>query len=383
MSEYDFIIAGCGICGSVIARYIAEVMDKRVLLLEKREHIAGNMYDYRNEEGILVHRYGPHIFHTNNKEVFDFITKYGEWTPYYLQCQVFMKGKYTPSPFNLQTIDDFYSPAEAQELKSIIAQQYPRQDRATIIELLNSENNAVREYAQFLFDSDYSLYTAKQWGVDPGEIDISVLKRVPVLFNYDTGYFSDTYQCMPSEGYTVFFEKLLQHENIEIRVNTDVLTHLDISKGHVCYEGNRIPLIYTGPIDALFEFDQGLLPYRSLRFEWKTVPVSSFQNAAVVAYPEATGYTRITEYNKLPKQNTASSTYAIEYPLQYTRQCKAEPYYPVLTKQGMDSYKKYNARAQSIEDLYLCGRLAEFQYYNMDQAIERAFYICKTLDKRY
>lgn len=382
MYAIDTIVVGAGLTGATIARYIADEMNKKVLIIEKRDHIGGNLYDYVNEQGILVHQYGPHTFHTNKKELYDFICKYSEWDMYRLTCGAVIDGKYTPTPFNFTTIDDFFEHDKAEAIKRAIKAAYPNQDKATVLELLKHSDNLIREFAQFLYEKDYSLYTAKQWGISPEEIDPSVLKRVPVRFNYEIGYFDDIYQVMPHISYTSFFEKLLEHPNIRIETSSDFIKMAQVQDNCIVFRGNvfRGMIIYTGAIDELLGYRYGELPYRSLEFEWKNEDVKSFQEAPVVAYPQAEGYTRITEYTKLPVQDMGEkTTYAIEYSIPFYKGMKKEPYYPVLTKESQKLYNLYEHDAQLINNLYLCGRLADFKYYNMDQALERALELCKRL----
>lgn len=381
---YNAIVVGCGISGAVVARYLAEQMNQKVLVIDRRSHIGGNMYDYKDEHGILVHQYGPHTFHTKKKELYDYMCKYADWEEYHLTCGAVINGKYTPTPFNFQTIDDFYEKDQASAIKQAIKEAYPGSEFATVLELLHHKNSLIREYAQFLFENDYSLYTAKQWGVSPKEIDPSVLKRVPIRFSYEVGYFDDTYQVMPKKSFTDFFENILNHSNITVSLNTEAKTVINLNKesreimynDHV-FEGQ---VIYTGPIDELFDYKYGILPYRSLRFEWKSEQKSSFQDAPVVAYPQADDFTRITEYTKLPVQSADGwTTYAIEYSLPYKKGMKAEPYYPVLTEESKEIYQRYLKNVKEYTNLFLCGRLADFQYYNMDQALEKALQVCRAI----
>lgn len=384
MQNYDAVVVGCGLSGAVVARYLAEEKGKKVLILDRRAHIGGNMYDYRNELGILVHEYGPHTFHTTKKELYDYMCRFGEWEDYKLTCGAVINGKYTPTPFNFQTVDDFFPREKAEQIKAAIKRAYPHQDKATVLTLLTHEEPLIREYAQFLFDNDYSLYTAKQWGVAPETIDPSVLKRVPIRFSYDVGYFDDAYQVMPKVSYTAFFEKLLAHPGIECRLGEDAMEHLalDEQKKIVRFDGQdgNVRIIFTGAIDELFGYRYGQLPYRSLRFEWENHNTDSFQDAPVVAYPQAEGFTRITEYTKLPVQKTdGRTTCAVEYSLPYQPGAKQEPYYPVLTEVSEKQYETYRKEAETYRNLYLCGRLADFKYYNMDQALSRALELCSLL----
>jgi UDP-galactopyranose mutase len=358
---------------------MAEELDKKVLVLEKRSHIAGNAYDERMEDGILVQKYGPHIFHTNNESVYKFITNYGQWIPFTLKCEVLMNGITTPSPFNLQTIDSFYSPEDARNLKNAIKQEYPNNNSITIVELLKSSNKLLQQYARMLFDNDYSPYTAKQWGIEPSEIDISVLNRVPVRFDYTNRYFDDKYECLPEISYTDFFEKLLSHRNIDIQLNTNALDCMRVDTQDYCvYYNNQaldIPVVYTGALDALLEYKYGVLPYRSLRFKYETKDIPSFQNVPVVAHPQAKDFTRITEYTKLPVQTDHIKTIiAYEYPVKVdvNNANSIEPYYPIINESNLSMYDQYAKLIDDIPNLFLCGRLADYKYYNMDNAVVRA-----------
>lgn len=379
---YDAIVVGCGLSGATVARYLAEKLNRKVLVLERRDHIGGNMYDYKDAYGIWVHKYGPHTFHTKKRKLFEYVCKYAEWKKYTLTCGAVIDGRYTPTPFNFQTIDDFFEKSKAQKIKDAIQKEYSNQNNATVLEMLNHQNIFIRQFAEFLFEKDYSLYTAKQWGISPREIDPSVLKRVPIRFSYDIGYFDDEFQFMPKVSYTHFFERLLDHPNIEIRLNYDFLEHADLREKRIYFEKDVFDgiVIYTGAIDELFDCKFGRLPYRSLEFEWKTDTIKSFQEAPVVAYPQADGFTRITEYTKLPVQEVGErTTYAIEYPIPYKRGIKMEPYYPVLTRESEQVYNIYKRETEQFNNLYLCGRLADFKYYNMDEALERALSVCEKL----
>lgn len=383
IENYDALIVGCGLTGCVIARYLAEEKNKKVLILERRNHIGGNMYDYIDDNGVRVHQYGPHVFHTYTPELMHYMEKYSTWNDFPITCQVYMKDKFTPSPFNYQTIDDYYSKEEAERLKEAIRQEYPGRDKATIVELLESKNPIIKAYADFLFESDYSLYTAKQWGISPSEIDPSVLKRVPVLFSYKDGYFDDTYQKVPVNGYVGFFDNLLEHEKIDYILGIDAKEYLSVDEKKVCWNQKElnIPVVYTGAIDELINCKYGKLPYRSLKFVWNTEHNSHFQQAALVAYPEVEGYTRITEYNHFPNQvqENLKSSLAFEYPLMYDENKDIEPYYPVLTAESIELFEKYKEELNNVDNLFLCGRLAEFKYYNMDQALQSALDACKNV----
>lgn len=369
------LVVGCGLSGAVVARHLAEA-DRKVVIWERRNHIGGNMYDYVDEHGILVHKYGPHTFHTRKKELFDYMNRFCEWQEYRLTCGAQIDGICTPTPFNFKTIDDFYTPEDAAKLKRRIAAVFPGRSTATVVEVLECADPMVRGYAEFLFAKDYSLYTAKQWGVSPAEVDPSILKRVPLRFSYEEGYFDDEYQVMPKTSFTDFFRNLLDHANITVELGVEALDHLSISDdGRTLLLDRKdvdFPVVYTGALDELFRHSEGPLPYRSLRFEWKYEEKESIQPYPVVAYPQEEGFTRMVEFKKLPVQDVKGSTYEVEYPLTYESGSGAEPYYPLLTEDSQKQYVRYAEKAKQIKHLYCCGRLADFKYYNMDQALEKA-----------
>lgn len=366
------LVIGCGLCGGVMARHMAE-QGKKVIIWERRNHIGGNMYDYMDEHGFLVQKYGPHTFHTKKRELYDYMCRYEQWKPYKLICGAVWDGKYTPTPFNFTTIDTFFSLEKAERLKDKLAKAFAGQSTATVVEVMGCPDPDIREYAEFLFQNDYAPYTAKQWGVPPSEIDPSVLKRVPLRFSYQEGYFDDDYEVMPLHSFTDFFKNMLRHPNIQVELGVEALEHLRVEGERLYLDGvaAEIPVVYTGALDELFGGIYGWLPYRSLKFEWKYTRQDSFQPAPVVAYPQERGFTRITEYKKLPAQNKPGSSYAVEYPIAYREGAKLEPYYPVLTEESQRQYAQYKALADKIPNLICCGRLADFKYYNMDQALER------------
>ena len=374
------LIIGCGLSGAVIARELAE-QGKKVEIWERRDHIGGNMYDYVDEHGFLVQKYGPHTFHTNKKFLYDYMCRFEQWQDYKLTCGAVWDGKYTPTPFNFSTIDTFFPEKKAKLLKEKLKAAYAGREFATVVEVLENPDPDIRGYAEYLFQNAYAPYTAKQWGVSPAEIDPSILKRVPLRFSYGEGYFDDFYQVMPIHSFTRFFENLLGHPNITVKLGVNALDRLSVSSDSLLLDGvnTTIPVIYTGALDELFGHIYGRLPYRSLRFEWKYTERDSVQLAPVVAYPQEKDYTRITEYKKLPAQNRPGSSYAVEYPLPYQDGTYMEPYYPILTEASQKQYAQYCELADRIPSLIPCGRLADFKYYNMDQALEVALKKCTAL----
>lgn len=376
MPYFDILVVGCGLSGAVIARELAEQGNK-VCVIERRNHIGGNMYDYVDDNGCLVSLYGPHTFHTKKKELYEYMCRYGKWQDFKLTCGAVINGKYTPTPFNFKSIDVFFDGEKAKKIKDAIKYEYPNKDTASITELMNHKNLLIKEYAWFLFKNDYCLYTAKQWGISPKEIDPVVLERVPVRFNYEIGYFDDDFQVMPTTSFTDFFHNLLTHSNIEVHLNVNALEwiFLDEQTYNIFIQGKKFngKVFFTGAIDELFGYKYGKLPYRSLRFEWKFANKKSFQEAPVVAYPQVKDFTRITEYTKIPVQDIGEKTvYAVEYSLPYEVGESMEPYYPVLTGESKNMYERYKRESKRYSKLIVCGRLGDFKYYNMDQALERA-----------
>lgn len=388
--NYDYVVVGAGLSGGIIARKLAENHNKRVLIVEKRDHLAGNLFEYIDGSGFTIQKYGPHVFHTNNDAVYDFITAFCQPVPYRTKCEAVIDGISTPSPFNFKTIDQFYSSDEAVKLKRELREQYGDKKSVPVVEMLSSPIESIRSYATMLYEKDYKLYTAKQWGLDPSEIDPSVLKRVPIALSYRDTYFYDKYEFLPKSGFNDLFSKIIDHENIDTLLNTDALPHItiDYKTKRILWDSEETRLIYTGPIDELFGRVYGILPYRSLKFEIREKRIESFQNAFIVAYPQETGFTRITEYSKLPykrksRRRIVSTSFAVEWPVPYDKKLGTEPYYPVLTKASMEINEKYQALARQFYNLTVCGRLADFKYYNMDEAVIRALVVFDYMEKKY
>lgn len=378
--KYDYIIIGSGLSGCVAARKLAD-NGKKILVVERKKHGGGNLFDEKNEDGILIQRYGPHTFHTNNDYVIEFITKFAEFVSYEMKCEVKIDDVITPSPFNFKTIDQFYSQEEAIKLKNKLIKAYPN-GLATVVELLESNDEDIKKYAQMLFDKDYSLYTSKQWGISPSEVDPSVLKRVPVEFSYYDRYFHDKFEALPKGGFMKLIENLLDSPNIDIVLNEDGLKHISFKEDKVLYGNELTNIIFTGPVDELFKYKYDRLPYRSLRFEYETHSTSSYQTSAIVAYPSHDyEFTRITEYTKLPFQKNDKTVIAKEYPLLFNEKSNNEPYYPIPTTKSAEMYENYRLEANKYNNLFLLGRLAEYKYYNMDQCVLNALNLADKLIK--
>lgn len=354
--KYDYLIAGAGFAGSVMAERIASQLNKKVLLVEKRDHIGGNAYDEFDRHGILIHKYGPHIFHTNSKEVFDYLSQFTQWIPYEHKVLAKLNGAVYPIPINRVTINKLYnlnlnSDKEVEEFYSRV-----KEKRSPI---LNSEDIIVNQVGIDLFEKFFKHFTKKQWNLEPRELSPSVCGRIPVRTNDDCRYFTDKYQFMPKDGYTKMFEKLLENKNIEIVLNTDykeLLNAITFDK-----------LIYTGPIDYFFDYKFGKLPYRSIRFEYTNYKQEYFQENSVINYVAGESYTRVTEYKYLTGQKSGSTTVSYEFP-----EMNGEPYYPTLTESSKEIFNKYKQEAGKIKNVHFTGRLANFQYYNMDQVVAAA-----------
>ncbi len=359
---FDYLIVGAGFAGSVLAERLASQSNKTVLLLDKRNHIGGNAYDYYNEDGILVHKYGPHIFHTNALPVVEYLSQFTAWRPYQHRVLASVDGQLVPIPINLNTINTLYglnlTSFQLEEFFASVAE--PRESIRT------SEDVVVSKVGQSLYEKFFRNYTRKQWGLDPSELDASVTARVPTRTNRDDRYFTDTYQLMPLHGYTRLFEKMLSHPNIKIMLNTDYREMVDT----ISYR----EVIYTGPIDEFFHYCYGHLPYRSLDFEFQTLNTPVQQPVAVVNYPNDYAYTRSTELKYLTGQEHAKTTLVYEYP-----KAQGDPYYPIPRPENTEMYKQYKVLAEATEGVHFVGRLATYKYYNMDQVIAQALSVFNKL----
>lgn len=354
--EYDYLIVGAGFAGSVLAERLAAGLDKKVLVIDRRPHVGGNAYDFYNEDGILIHQYGPHIFHTNSEKVLEYLSQFTEWRPYEHRVLAHVDGLLVPIPINLTTLSRLYgrsfTPEEAQDFLAARAVAVPQ--------VRTSEDVVISTVGRELYEKFFRGYTRKQWGLDPSDLDKSVAARVPTRTSMDDRYFMDTYQCMPLNGYTRMFDNMLDHPNITVAT---AMSFADV-KSSVQY-GH---LVYCGPIDEFFDYRYGSLPYRSLRFQHVTLDQAQFQPAAVVNYPsEDVPYTRITEYKYLTGQSHAKTSLTYEFP-----SSSGDPYYPVPRPENAELFRKYQALADDTPSVTFVGRLATYRYYNMDQVVAQA-----------
>jgi UDP-galactopyranose mutase len=356
---FDYMVVGAGFAGSVMAERLASAYDKKVLVVEKRPHIAGNAYDHYNDDGLLVHKYGPHIFHTNSQDVFDYLSRFTEWRPYQHRVLASVDGQLMPIPINLTTINQYFGlNLTAFDVEEFLQKLAEKRDT-----IKTSEDVIITKVGRELYEKFFKNYTRKQWGLDPSELDSTVIARIPVRSNRDDRYFSDKYQVMPKHGYTRMFERLLDHPNIKVMLNTDYNEVKDI----IPYK----EMIYTGPVDAYFDYCYGKLPYRSLQFRHETHSREKFQEAPVVNFPNEYPYTRCTEFKALTGQEHPKTAVVYEYPT-----AEGDPYYPVPRPENAELYRKYERLARDTQGVHFVGRLATYKYYNMDQVVAQALTLC-------
>ena len=384
---FDVLTAGAGYAGAVAARALAE-QGKRVLVLERRPHIGGNAYDRLDDAGVLIHQYGPHIFHTNNKEVFDWLSRFTQWRDYQHRVVANIPdekgGRMTyPVPFNLTSLETAFGPEEGKRLGDKLIAAYGAEKKVTILELRQNPDPEIAALADYVYEHVFVHYTMKQWGQKPEDIDPATTARVPVFLSRDDRYFQDAYQGMPLEGYTPMFEKMLDHPNITVELGADALDRLDLSGDRIKVDGEPFdgPVIYTGQADELFGFKYGPLPYRTLDFRFETLERDDFQNGyGTVNYTVDQDYTRITEFKHLTGQKVPGKTTIVkEYSKAYAGIFGEIPYYAIINPENNALYGQYKALAEGFDNLHLLGRLAEYKYYNMDAIAARALELAKEL----
>lgn len=371
---FDSIIVGCGFAGAVVARELAERGDQKVCILEKRDHVGGNCYDLYDENGILIHQYGPHIFHTNLEHVYEYLSRFTNWYHFKHEVVANIHGTYMPVPFNLNTLKQVYGEQKACELREKLVNTYGMGSRVPILKLRENSDPDIQAIAEYVYHNIFLYYTMKQWGQKPEDIDPSVTARVPVLISEYNGYFQDKYQGMPLEGFTPLFDKMLDHPNITVRLNSDANALLSLNNGKVYFDGELFTgkVIFTGPIDEFFDHCYGKLPYRSLHFVFEHHDIEEYQPKSVVNYTVSEEYTRITEFKKLTGQLKEDTTIMKEYPRVYTGEKGQIPYYAIINPENMELYAKYTKLLEEYPNFYLLGRLAEYKYYNIDAIVDKA-----------
>ena len=365
--RYDYLIVGAGFAGSVLAERLASQHGARILLIDRRGHVGGNAYDELNADGILYHKYGPHIFHTNSDQVVEYLSQFTEWRPYEHRVRAVVRDQLVPIPINRTTLNLLFG----LDLKTDDdAAAYLASRAEPVDDIRTSEDVVVNAVGRELYELFFQGYTRKQWGLDPSELDKSVTARIPTRTNTDDRYFTDTFQAMPAEGYTKMFERMLDHPLIEVRTGVDFREIRDqVDYGH---------LIFTGPIDEYFDFRFGKLPYRSLKFDHQTHEVERFQETGTVNYPSPEiPYTRISEYKHLTGQQAPVTTITYEYP-----SAEGDPYYPIPRAENQELFKRYEALGDETEGVTFVGRLATYRYYNMDQIVGQALATFRRLDEK-
>lgn len=353
--NYKYVVVGAGLAGLTVAERIANVMNEKVLVIEKRSHIGGNVYDSYNEDGILIHNYGPHIFHTNDKEVYQYLSGFTKWNDFWHRVLTYVDGNLVPMPITVETINKLYN----LNLNCFEVEEFLKKQAVDLEEIRTSKDVALSKVGQDIYEKIFETYTKKQWGIDPAELDTSVIARIPIRLNRDTRYFADKYQGMPTHGYTRMCENMVKNKNIKLLLNTDYKEIID----DLSYD----MMIYTGAADEYYDFKYGKLSYRSINFVFETHDREEYQEAPVVNYPNDYDFTRITEFKKMSGQEHRKTTICKEFPTS-----EGEPYYPFPTKSCKAQYALYQEEIQKEEKVIFIGRLAEYRYYNMDGVVRRA-----------
>lgn len=373
---YDMIVVGAGYAGSVCARRVAEGAGFRVAVLERREHIAGNAYDYVNDEGILVHKYGPHIYHTYSERVHEFLSRFTKWTDYQHKVLANIHGTLMPVPFNHTSLKLAFGEDRGEELYRKLVDTFGEDKKVPIMELRQKNDPDLQEVADYVYENVFLYYTMKQWGQTPDQIDPSVTGRVPVFIGDDDRYFPQApYQGMPEDGYTVLFEHMLDHDLIDVFVGVDArdIFTLDENNVSVCGKVYGGEIVYTGPLDELFNLDLGALPYRTLDMQFETLEQDQFQPVGTVNYTTSEDFTRITEFKNMTGQVVPGKTTIMkEFSHAYEPGGGQTPYYAIIDPKNRALYERYLERVQNLTNFHPVGRLAEYRYYDMDAVTDSA-----------
>ncbi|MBF7048763.1 UDP-galactopyranose mutase [Campylobacter volucris] len=363
MEKIQNLIVGCGLSGVVLARKIAEEKNEKVLIIDRRDHVGGNVYDYKDKNtNITIHKYGPHVFHTSIKEVWDFLSRFTKWHYFFYKVKAYIDGKEVNIPFNLDSLYKVFTKEMALNLEKKLIKDYNFGNKTTILELKKSSDKDLQFLADYIYKKVFLGYTTKQWGVKPEEIDESVSARVPIYISKDDGYFQDKYQALPRDGYTKMIQNILDHSLIEVRLNTDFK---DIQK-EISYD----KLFYTGAIDEFFNYKFGKLPYRSLDIKFETYDKEYIQSCAQMNYPNNFNFTRSVEYKYYLDEKSDKTILSYEYPCEF-KDGMNERYYSIPNDENQKLYEKYLQEANKLENIYFLGRLGDYKYYDMDKAIDR------------
>jgi UDP-galactopyranose mutase len=375
---FDYIIIGAGLSGAVMAERIANKLGQKVLMIEQRSHIGGNAYDRYDDQGLQVHHYGPHIFHTKLKYVWDYLSSFTEWREYHHRVLGSIDGQQVPIPFNINSLRKLFPQNLCDTLEEKLIANFGFGVKVPILKLRDTADADLKWLADFVYEKVFLRYTLKQWGLKPEELDSGVTGRVPVFVSKDDRYFQDAYQGIPKHGYTRMFERMLAHPNIKLMLNThfqDILK-IDFSQKKVELFGQpyKGKIIYTGKVDELFDYVHGELPYRSLRFDFETFEQPFYQETGTVNYPNEYDYTRITEFKHLTGQQHEHTTVVREYPQEYNKDIEGKniPYYPIPMLENQEKYEKYYQMAKQNDQFILLGRLAEYKYFDMDACVAKA-----------
>ena len=370
---FDVIIIGAGFAGAVLAERLATQRDKTVLIIERRTHIGGNCYDERDGNGILIHKYGPHLFHTDDEEVWKYLSQFTDWDVYHHRVLAMIDGQIAPIPFNLNTLHKLFPLPLAEKLESALLNRYDYNTKVPILKLKQSTDKDLRYLADYVYEKIFLHYTEKQWNLSPENIEGAVTARVPVFVGRDDRYFNDRFQAVPTLGYTELFKKMLNHKNIKLMLNTKFSEVMRVDGNQILFLDQPFTgqVIYTGQLDELFNEKFGPLPYRSVQMKFETVATENYQPAATVNYPNNYDFTRITEFKKIHTTKSPVTTILKEYPQDYVSG-QNTPYYPIFTDENKNRYEQYAAAISEINNLTAVGRLAEYRYYDMDDIIRRA-----------
>ncbi len=376
------IVVGAGLSGATVARLFAE-SGKDVVVIDRRDTIGGNAYDYVDRNGITVQPYGPHIFHTNDQGVFEFLSKFTEWQKYEHKVLASVrKDKLVPVPFNLTSLFALYPKDKAERIKEILINEIGLDKKVPIMQLKKHESSEIRKFADFVYKNIFYIYTMKQWGFKPEQLGEEVMNRVPVYLSYEDRYFTDQFQYMPKDGFTALVENMLRHPRITLKLSTDASREISLNDGKIYFGGQELEglLIYTGCVDELFDYKHGLLPYRSLKFKFETYKTQSYQPAAVVNYTTSHKYTRISEFTKFTCEPKETTVIVKEYSKTF-KKGKNIPYYPIPIAKNHAHYEKYLEEAKAYKNLYLLGRLANYKYVNMDVAVRNAINLFDSINE--